>query len=142
MYLMHKLLHFINSSLACVFELLHPFILPFNCLIKKFLSFPNIYALKFLQVSLVNKNLSPFFDKPPTIQEILGIDFSILIDDEKLVALESLIIVKSLDLKIICCLYFKPINLLKTLYKKVFLILKCFVLSQKSILNQLIKNQN
>ena len=60
-----------------------------------------MYALKLIQSFFFNKNLSPFFAKPPTIQETLDNNFKILTDDEKLVDLESLIIVKFLDLKII-----------------------------------------
>ena len=106
------------------------FILFLNLFIKKLLFLPNIYAFEFLQSFLDNRNLSPFFARPPTIQKTLEKDFKILDDEEKLVALESLIIVKCLDLKIICCLYCRPLNFFNTLNKNFFFIFSSFAISK------------
>ena len=49
---------------------------------------------------------------PPNIQKILFSELIKFIDDEKLVAFESLIMVNFLELYIICCLNFNPLKLL------------------------------
>ena len=75
-------------------------------------------------------NLSPFLGIPPNNQYIFGLDFKTPKDEEKLVDLESFIIVKNFFLKIICWRYLSPLNFLIVLINELLLSLSFFVIAK------------